>query len=320
MRSILPLLKEGNRSSLLAAIVNVFLGAMKGVAFAFTGNVALFAEMMHSFGDSANQFFVFNGSALSKKGPTKQFPKGFGRLVNLVCLGAVLIVGILAYETMKEGVQHILTPAASTGFWISIGVLLIGVVLEGAVLLQAAHEITKEAGVEHAGIRTLPIAFKEINRAKPATKLVFLEDFVATFGGILAIVSIVIAKSTGFYAAEGIASVLIGLMMFYVVTRVFLDNARGVIGETDEEMVQHIGELVMHCEDVVDIDRLEVIKEGEFLHVELIAEVNPNHSLAYLDDIRDHLEQLLLAQKGVNRVLIAFDEDDQIPEWVQRTY
>ena len=43
----------------------------------------MFAEMMHSLGDAANQFFVFIGSALSKKAPTPKFPNGFGRVVNL---------------------------------------------------------------------------------------------------------------------------------------------------------------------------------------------------------------------------------------------
>ena len=72
----------------------------------------MFAEMMHSIGDAANQFFVFIGSALSKKAPTPRFPNGFGRLVNLVCLGAVLLVAILSYETIKEGWHHIQHPAS----------------------------------------------------------------------------------------------------------------------------------------------------------------------------------------------------------------
>lgn len=42
--------------------------------------------------------------ALSKKMPTERFPNGFGRLVNLVLLGEVLIVGIISYETLKEGI------------------------------------------------------------------------------------------------------------------------------------------------------------------------------------------------------------------------
>ena len=67
--------------------------------------------------------------------------------------------------------------------------------------------------------------------------------------------------------------------------------------------------------NVTDIARLEVIKEGEFLHVELVAETDPNLSLAYLDDVRDHLENLLLNQKGVTKVTMAFDEDDGTRRW-----
>lgn len=318
MKEFFTLLRGGNKSSFIAAIVNLILGCLKGGAFFFTGNVALFAEMMHSLGDAANQFFVFIGSALSKKSPTKRFPTGFGRIVNLVCLGAVLIVGILSYETIKEGIHHIMHPTSAEGFWISIGVLAIGVILEGTVLLKAAQEIAHEVGFDHAGVKTIPLAITNINRAKPATKLVFMEDFVATFGGVLAIIAIVIAKLTGFHAAEGIASVAIGLMMFYVVGRVFLDNARGVIGETDEEMLDHISYLVLDDPNVVDIERLEVIKGGEFLHVELVVEVDPSLSLAYLDDVRDYLTETLLCQKGVSRVAIMFDEDDGEAEWQHR--
>ena len=109
------LLKKGNKSSLIAAIVNTIIAIIKGIAYFFTGNVAMFAETMHSLGDAANQYFVFIGSALSKKTPTDRYPNGFGRLVNLVLLGAVIIVGIMSYETIKEGYHHILHPTESTG-------------------------------------------------------------------------------------------------------------------------------------------------------------------------------------------------------------
>ncbi|MEC4630570.1 cation transporter, partial [Bacillus safensis] len=79
-------------------------------------------------------FFVFIGSALSKKAPTKRFPNGFGRLVNLVLLGAVLVVGIMAFETIKEGYHHILHPTKSSGFILNIAVLGISVLLEMFVL------------------------------------------------------------------------------------------------------------------------------------------------------------------------------------------
>ena len=142
-----------------------------------------------------------------------------------------------------------------------------------------------------------------------------MEDLVATGGNVLAFSAIIIAHFTGLYRLEGLVSIIIGLMMFYVVGRVFLDNARGAIGETDEEMLVHIGNLVIQDPNVMDIARLEVIKEGEFLHVELVAETDPKLSLAYLDDVRDHLTDLLLNQKGVTKVTMAFDEDDGERAW-----
>lgn len=316
MKDIFTLLKDGNKPSLLAACINTFLGIVKGIAFFFTGNVAMYAEMMHSFGDAANQFFVFIGSALSKKAPTKKFPNGFGRVVNLVCLGAVLIVGILSYETIKEGWHHFQHPATeSNGIWIALGVLALGFILELFVLHKAAKEVLHEVGQPDAGAMSIIKSIAYLNRAKPATKLVWMEDLVATSGNLLAFIAIVIAYFTDFYRLEGIVSMIIGLMMFYVVGRVFLDNARGAIGETDEEMFVHIGNLVMQEPNVTDIRRLEVVKEGEYLHVELVAETNPDLSLAYLDDVRDHLTTVLLSQKGVTKVFIAFDEEDGVLHW-----
>ncbi len=317
MAELFKLLKDGNKPSLMAACVNAFLGIIKGIAFFLTGNVAMFAEMMHSLGDAANQLFVYIGSPLSKKAPTKKFPSGFGRIVNLVCLFAVIIVAILSYETIKEGWHHFIHPTGeSSGVLIALGVLFIGIVLEGTVLAKAAVEVLHEAGQEKAGMTSIPKAFNYLNRAKPATKLVFMEDLVATSGNILAFIAIVIAHFTGWTRIEGLVSMIIGAMMFYVVGKVFLDNARGVIGETDEEMLNHIAHLVMDDPNIKDIVRLEVIKEGEFLHVELVAEADPKLSLAFLDDVRDHLTEVFLSQKGVSKVAILFDEDDGKASWI----
>lgn len=315
MSEFFSLLKHGNKPSLMAGFVNLILGIIKGVAYFFTGNVAMFAEMMHSLGDAANQFFVFVGSALSKKAPTRKFPTGFGRVINLVCLFAVIIVGILAYETILEGFHHILNPTTSTGVWIVLSVLALGILLEGAVLLKACHEINTEVGVQAKGMTAFIKAIHNLGRAKPATKLVFMEDTVATLGNVLAFIAVLIAHYTPFVQIEGIVSMIIGAMMFIVVGTVFLENARGAIGETDEEMLNHIAYLVSDNEHVKDIRRLEVIKEGEALHVELMAEIDPSVTVAFADDVRDDLMKLILAQKGVSRATIYFDEDDGVTNW-----
>ncbi|MGG1575872.1 cation diffusion facilitator family transporter [Fictibacillus sp. NRS-1165] len=315
MGQLFKLLKTGNKSAFLAAIVNTIIAIIKGGAYFMTGNVAMFAETMHSLGDAANQFFVFIGSALSKRGATGRFPNGFGRLVNLVLLGAVLIVGIMSFETIKEGFTHILHPAESTGFVINLVVLGAAVILEGFVLFKAMKEIMHEAGDTSSGAAVLVKSFGYLPKAKPATKLVFMEDMVATAGGLLAIIAIIISHYTTFHQAEGIASILIGLMMFFVVGKVFLDNAAGALGEADEEMEDKIGDLVLSDPDVKDVVDVTVIKEGEDLHVEMEVEVDPSLTVAQADDIKDRLEEKILSEKGVADVTIEFDEDDGVQQW-----
>lgn len=317
MGELFRLLKGGNKPSLLAAVVNTIIAILKGGAFFFTGNVAMFAEMMHSIGDAANQFFVYIGSSLSKKAPTPRFPNGFGRLVNLVCLGAVIIVGILSYETIIEGWHHIQHPTESTGVAITLSVLAIAIILEFAVLYKAGKEILHEVGIKGTAFSPLTTSFTHLKRAKPATKLVFMEDLVATAGGILAFVTVLISHFTGFLQAEGIASIMIGIMMFYVVGKVFLDNARGALGETDEQMLTHIAHIVSENPHVKDIQKLEVIKEGEYLHVEIIIEIDPQYSFAEVDDIQDKIKELILNQQGVTDITISFDEDDGIRTWTE---
>ncbi|MGN7387355.1 cation diffusion facilitator family transporter [Sporosarcina sp. SAFN-015] len=315
MKDILRLLKDGNKPSLLAGIVNAAIAILKAVAYVLTGNVAMFAETLHSLGDAANQFFVYIGSALSKKAPTPNFPNGFGRVVNLVCLGAVIIVGIMSYEAVKEGWHHVLNPTETTGLLINLSVLGLATLLEFFVLLKASKEIAHESGQAHKGLKAFFYSLTHLNKAKPATKLVFMEDLVATIGGLLAFIAVLIAHYTGFLQAEGIASMAIGFMMFYVVGRVFLENARGAIGETDEEMLNHISQIIAEDPDIKDIQKVEVIKEGEYLHVEIVAEVDPTQTVAYIDDVRDRLMSLVLKQKGVREAMISFDEDDGIKTW-----
>lgn len=317
MKEILKLLKDGNKPSLLAGIVNVIIAILKSVAFFLTGNVAMFAETLHSIGDAANQFFVYIGSALSKKAPTPQFPNGFGRIVNLVCLGAVIIVAIMSYEAVKEGWHHVINPIESGGILINLTVLGIAILLEFIVFYKAGKEVLHEAGIESGGLSPVTLSFKHLNKAKPPTKLVFMEDLVATGGGVLAVIAILLAHFFDFLQAEGFASILIGLMMFYVVSKVFLENAKGAIGETDEEMLNHIAHIVAKDEDVKDIQRIEVVKEGEFLHVEVVLEVDSTHTVAYVDDIRDRLMDIILNQKNVQDVMISFDEDDGVKTWTK---
>ncbi|RLQ90884.1 cation diffusion facilitator family transporter [Planomicrobium sp. Y74] len=322
MRELFGLMKFGAKSALWAAIINTVLGIIKTAAYLITGNVAMFAEMMHSFGDAANQFFVFIGSGLSKKSPTERFPGGFGRLVNLVLLGAVLIVGILAYETIIEGIHHIQSATHSEDwFWLNVGVLGIAIVLELFVLHKAMKEITHNLPKEQTkGLKIIPLAYKNVRNANPATKLVFLEDNVAVGGAVLALIAIVIATYTPFHSATGYASVIIGIMLVVVVGRIFLDNAAGVLGVADLEMEERMGNEIMKHPKINDIQDIAVIREGDDLHVELKVEVEPNMTVKEADEIREYIAaEINKRVPNVTDIIIEFDQDDDVVHWKKVT-
>ncbi|MFA7743762.1 cation diffusion facilitator family transporter [Salinicoccus roseus] len=319
MKDIIALLKKGSMASLTASIVNFFIAGLKGVAFILTANVAMFAEMMHSIGDALNQLFVFIGSGLSKKAPTERFPFGFGRLVNLVLLFAVIIVGILAYETIREGLHHILEPLPvetdTTMLLINIGVLAIAAVLETFVLYKAGKELLQQADMPYDGLKPITTSFANMDRAKPATKLVFLEDAVATGGAIFAIIAILVARFTGFSQSEGIASVVIGLAMFYIVYKIFMENAAGALGEHDPRMEERISQIVLRHDEIKDIRKLFVMKEGDNLHAEVIAEIDPDLTSREVNRIRDEIEKLILKQQHVTDVNMEFELNDGKRTW-----
>ncbi|WP_338147545.1 cation diffusion facilitator family transporter [Mammaliicoccus lentus] len=240
--------------------------------------------------------------------------------MNLVCLIAVIIVGILSYETVKEGFHHIIHPNDTDGpllfFWINICVLIIGIVLEGTVLRKNGKEILEEAGESCKGLLT-PFAksYLNISKAKPATKLVFMDDTVAAGGGIIAVLSIIIARLTGLGMLEGIASVIISIMMFIIVGIIFVENAQGVLGIAHHESEIHASRIILDEKAVSDIKRLAVIKEGEALHIEALLELNKNFTLKELSDIRKRIILKLLDLSNVEDVNIEFIEDDGQQDW-----
>ena len=165
--SFAGLIKKGNKSSLIAALGNTILAIAKFFAAALSGSGALFASAMHSTADAVNQGFVYIGSILSEKRPTPRFPTGFGRVINIFCMVAVIVVTIMAYETIREGWHLIQHPAeAGDGFWINVGVLVLNLVIDGVILVKAMKEINVEARAEAAGFGIVTGAFKNTRNLK----------------------------------------------------------------------------------------------------------------------------------------------------------
>jgi cation diffusion facilitator family transporter len=315
----MSMLKGGNASSGAAALGNICITAIKGVAALITGNGTMFASMMHSGADSVNQAFVYIGSILSERKPTRKFPTGFGRLINVFCMVAVIVVSIMAYETIKEGVHLLLHPQHSEGFWLNFTVLVVSLLVDGVVLRKAMKEIVHETHAKATGMGIIASSFQNVKRAAPPTRLVFYEDLVATTGGLLALIAIVGATLFDSLWLDGICSILIGLLMFIVSFRVGYDNMIGLIGVAAPiEIEEKVSSAILGDADVTDIKRMRIVQEGRFYHVEAYIELRKGLTLATADDIKFRVRDKLLAFPDINDVVLGIIEDDDIKDWTPK--
>jgi cation diffusion facilitator family transporter len=311
----MQLVKKGNTSSGVAAIGNIFIAIIKTIAATVSGSGTMFASAMHSFADSINQGFVFFGSVLSEMKPSKRFPTGFGRVINIFCMVAVIVVTVMAYETIKEGWHLIQHPQASSNFWLNIGILVASFIVDGFILLKAMKEIKHEAQLK-AGGNLLVSSFKGAKKASPATRLVFYEDLVATSSAVLAIIGIILSQHFNILQADGVISIFIGVLMLFVAYRVGYDNMVGLIGVAAPVDVENkIASDLLADETVVDIYKMRVIQEGRTYHVEVTVELIKGLTLAEADDIKFQLTDKLLREPEIADVILGIIEDDEKNSW-----
>ncbi|KJR48842.1 cation efflux family protein [Desulfosporosinus sp. I2] len=316
MTTIRELISKGNTSSLYATFGNLFLLIIKGIAAISSGSGAMFAEAMHTGADAVNQLFVFIGSILAERKPTPRFPSGFGRVINVFCMGAVIVVTIMAYETVLEGIHLIQHPVPLRKLGLTIFSLTASIAIDGYVLSKAMREILSETRTTGTGLGIFSEAFKNVKRASPATRLVFYEDLVATFGAVLAVIAILISNYTSIKALDGFAAIIIGLLMGGVAFLVGYDNMVGLIGvSAPKDVEDKIAQIIFSDPDVTDINKMRILQEGRFYHVESYIELRPGLSLAVADDIKFRIRDKLLAYEDVTDVTLGIIEDTGVKDW-----
>jgi cation diffusion facilitator family transporter len=224
------------RTILIALGANVGIAAAKFVAAAFTGSSAMLTEGVHSLVDSTNQLLLLYGRARSKKPADAAHPFGYGReLYFWSFIVAILVFALGAGVSVYEGVLHILQPEPATSPLIAFAVLGIAFALEGWSTIAAL----KDFNAARRGT-----IWQEIRGTKDAATLVILlENSGALVGLVVAAVGLALSLLTGNPLWDGLASVIIGLVLG-VLAVVLLYEAKGLlIGESaDPALVAAIRE------------------------------------------------------------------------------
>lgn len=219
-----------NRTIIVALVANVGIAAAKFVAAAITGSSAMLTEGVHSLVDSTNQLLLLYGRKRATRPADALHPFGYGReLYFWSFVVAIMVFALGAGVSVYEGVLHMLAPEPAASPLIAFAVLGIAFALEGWSTLAALADF-------NAGRRGS--IWQEIRDTKDATTLVILlENSGALIGLVLAAAGLGISLITGNPLWDGLASVLIGLVLG-VLAAVLLFEAKGLlIGEAADPVL-----------------------------------------------------------------------------------
>ncbi|MEK6396991.1 MAG: cation diffusion facilitator family transporter [Terriglobus sp.] len=235
-----------SRKSIYAAIAaNLGIAIAKGVGFAFTGSSAMLSEAIHSLVDSGNGALLLVGLNRSARPADELHPFGYGKELYFWSLIVAVLVFVLGGGvSIWEGVEHVVHPLpAEKPIW-NYAILGVALLFEGWSLVIALKEFRHSHPNQ-------PM-WQAIRSSKdPSGFTVIFEDSAATAGLVAAFIGVWLSSTFGWLRADGIASIVIGLLLMTVATLLIRECRALLVGEgADRETLRVIRETVSSDPDV----------------------------------------------------------------------
>ena len=264
-----------SKKVIYAALVgNALIAATKFAAAAMSGSSAMFSEGIHSVVDTGNQVLLLHGIRRARKPPCDRFPFGHGKEIYFWSFAvAILIFAVGSGVSLYEGIIHTIHPKPMGNPMINYIVLGMAMLFEGVAWFFALTEFNKAKG---------PWGYIEaVQRGKDPTMFVVLfEDSAAMLGIVVAFLGVLLVDLTGILIFDGIASIIIGLILGGTAVWLAYETKGLLIGESANEMViKGIREIILKYDGIENLNEVLTMHMGpEFVLV--------NVSIDFKDDIK----------------------------------
>jgi len=242
---------KGKKSIYAAIVGNGLIAITKFIAAGFTGSSAMLSEGVHSLVDTGNGGLLLLGLKRGKRPPDDAHPYGYGKEVYFWTLVVAMLIfagggGVSIYE----GVAHIRHPSPTGDPTIAFVVLGLAFLFEGFALGIAWRVFRESRG--DAG------TWQTIRREKdPTAFAVLLEDSAAMAGIIVAAVGIALGHWLEMPVLDGVASVVIGLILVSVAVILARETRGLLVGEAARsEVVESVRRIALADEAVTEVRRL----------------------------------------------------------------
>jgi cation diffusion facilitator family transporter len=281
----------------------------------------MLSETYQSVSDTGNQVFLLFGIRYSERRADRDHPFGYGKAQFFYAfLVSVLLFAVAGIESARKGYEtlvgggsfHVssatipvidLTLAGTT---ISYIVLSLAILFEIYALREAWSEMKSQI-VEHewSGLRE---AFRKTSDVTTLTALI--EDSIAMAAAAIGIVGIYLTEQTGNVVYDGLAALLIGLLLMGFAVALAWQNKRLLLGESlPAEQEERLRDLVAGWDGVESVVDFRTVYFGPE-EVIVAADVAFDSALGSgtVDDRIDALNDALMsAEPQVRNVYLEFE-------------
>ena len=249
---------HGSKKVIYAALAgNALIAVTKFGAAAITGSSAMLSEAIHSIVDTGNQGLLLYGMKRANREPDDAHPFGYSmELYFWTFVVAILIFAVGGGISIYGGIQKISAPEPVENAYVNYIVIGFAVIFEAAAWYVAFREFKKTQGSR---------SFLEaIHMSKdPTVFTVLFEDTAALLGLLVAFAGIVSSDLLDMPILDGVASVVIGIILAGVAVLLAYESKGLLIGEgASKKVVLGIREVVAGQAGILAVNELLTMHLG----------------------------------------------------------
>lgn len=266
-------MSSSSKKVIYAALIgNALVAFTKFVAATITGSSAMLSEGIHSVVDTGNQLLLLLGLHKAKKPADERFPFGHGKEVYFWSfVVAILIFAVGAGVSVYEGIIHLMHPAPIKSPYVNYIVLALAMLFEGAALYFALTEFSRTKGKWSY--------LEAVQKGKDPTGFVVLfEDSAAMLGLLVAFLGVFLTQLTGNLLFDGLASIVIGLILGGTAVWLAYETKGLLIGESANlKVVKEIRAIVGALPQVEHVNEVLTMHMGpKFILANLSVDFSDN--------------------------------------------
>ncbi len=249
---------SGSKKVIYAAMIgNGLIAIAKFVGASLTGSAAMLSEGIHSVVDTGNQGLLLYGIARSKRPADEKHPFGYASEIYFwAFIVAILIFSIGSGISIYHGVEKVLHPHAIGDPTINYIILILAMLFEGVAWWVAYKEFNSTRGQKSF--------FEAVKDSKdPTIFTVLFEDTAAMLGLLVALIGIWVSVTFNLPIMDGIASIIIGVILAGTALLLALETKGLLIGEAAApEIVEDIKELINSHETIIALNEIRTLHRG----------------------------------------------------------